>query len=86
MLAPAGSSHRSAYTRTYVLPPSAPRRTQLLLYYAYRHVADARAEADAQAALCASLQLTGHILVAGDLMCIKQRQVTYSFSSTHGRS
>jgi UPF0176 protein len=66
MLAPAGSSHRSAYTRTYVLPPSAPRRTQLLLYYAYRHVADARAEADAQAALCASLQLTGRILVAGE--------------------
>jgi len=66
MLLPPGVSPRSAYTRTVVLPGSCPRATSLVLFYAYRHLAEPRAVADAQAELCASLQLTGRVLVAAE--------------------
>jgi len=63
-LPPAAQSRRSRHTRQYVLPPSTPPPTHVLLYYAYRRVAEPAASADEHAALCARLQLSGRVLVA----------------------
>ena len=66
VLAPAASSARSSHTRQFVLPSGCPPPTHALLFYAYRHVADADGAADEQAELCARLQLSGRVLVAAE--------------------
>jgi UPF0176 protein len=66
LLAPAAPSPRSVHTRQFVLSSAAPPRTHMLLYYAYRHVADPEGEADAHVALCARLQLSGRVLLAAE--------------------
>ena len=63
-LPPAAASRRAQYTRQYVLPQDAPAHTHLVLYYAYRALAQPELLADEHIALCASLQLSGRVLLA----------------------
>jgi UPF0176 acylphosphatase like domain len=65
-LPPAAASRRAQYTRQYVLPESALAPTTLLLFYAYRALEDVERLADEHAELCASLQLSGRVLLASE--------------------
>jgi hypothetical protein len=61
---PASCSARSSYTRQFCISSGCAPATHAILFYAYRHVAEPEEAADEHVQLCASLQLSGRVLLA----------------------